>query len=60
MTPIKPGGFLVHPAFGHHYDGAKDEEVIVQILGEGPVSTVQIPQPGDPPPGQGRGGRGGR
>jgi quercetin dioxygenase-like cupin family protein len=41
MVPIKAGGFMFHPAGYHHYDGAKDEEVIVQIMGMGPVKTVQ-------------------
>jgi quercetin dioxygenase-like cupin family protein len=39
-TGIKTGGFMLHPAGFHHWDGAKDEEVIVQIIGMGPVSTV--------------------
>ena len=42
-VPIKTGGFMFHPAGGHHYDGAKNEEVIVQIIGMGPVTTTQIP-----------------
>jgi len=37
---IKAGGFMMHPAGAVHYDGAKDEEAIVQITGIGPVSTV--------------------
>jgi|SRR5579871_123193 len=41
-SPQKPGTFMMHPAGGHHYDGAKDEEVIVQIIGMGPVTTTQI------------------
>jgi hypothetical protein len=41
MVPIKEGGFMYHPANFHHYDGAKDEEVVVQIMGMGPVKTVQ-------------------
>lgn len=41
MIPIQQGGFMFHPANFHHYDGAKDEEVIVQIMGMGPVKTVQ-------------------
>jgi quercetin dioxygenase-like cupin family protein len=41
MRPIKAGGFMFHPAGYHHYDGARDEEVIVQIMGMGPVKTVQ-------------------
>lgn len=39
-TAIKTGGFMLHPAGLHHWDGAKDEEVIVQIIGMGPVQTV--------------------
>ena len=39
---MKPGSFVFHPAFGHHYDGAKDEDVIVQIMGMGPVKTVNV------------------
>ncbi|HEX4348088.1 MAG TPA: cupin domain-containing protein [Vicinamibacterales bacterium] len=58
MTPMKAGSFVFHPANGHHYDGAKDEDVIVQIIGMGPVKTINIPQAGDPPPGQGRRGAG--
>ena len=40
MVPIRQGGFMYHPAGFHHYDGAKDEEVIVQIMGMGPVKTT--------------------
>jgi oxalate decarboxylase/phosphoglucose isomerase-like protein (cupin superfamily) len=38
---MKAGGFMFHPKGLHHYDGAKDEEAIVQIMGMGPVQTVQ-------------------
>lgn len=44
MVPIRAGGLMYHPAGFHHYDGAKpggDEEVIVQIMGMGPVQTTQ-------------------
>ena len=41
-TPLGPGSFMKHPAGGHHYDGAKDEEVIVQIIGMGPVTTTSV------------------
>jgi quercetin dioxygenase-like cupin family protein len=47
MTAMKPGSFVLHPAGGHHYDAAKDEEVTVQIMGMGPVTTTQLsPQAG--------------
>ena len=38
-TPLKAGSFMMHPAKARHYDGAKDEEVIVQIIGIGPSAT---------------------
>ena len=38
-TPIPAGGFAVHTPGKVHYDGAKDEEVIVQIMGMGPSGT---------------------
>ena len=42
MIAVKPGSFIFEPAFGHHYDQARDEEVIVQIMGPGPVKSVQL------------------
>ena len=50
MTPVKAGTFIYEPPNGHHYDMAKDEEVIVEIIGMGPVSTTSLE------PGRGRGG----
>ena len=41
-VPLKPGSFMVHPARAVHWDGAKDEEVILQIIGYGPSGTVPI------------------
>src|SRR5205809_634127 len=42
MIGIKTGGFQYHKAGMHHYDGScDDEEVIVQIMGYGPVKTIQ-------------------
>lgn len=41
-VPLKAGSFMKHPAGVHHYDGAKNEEVIVQITGLGPVTTTPI------------------
>jgi quercetin dioxygenase-like cupin family protein len=37
---MKPGSLMIHPAQAVHFDGAKDEEVIVQITGMGPVKTT--------------------
>ena len=42
MVPMKAGSFVFHPANGHHYDGAKDEEAVVRIMGMGPVTTTQL------------------
>lgn len=41
-VPLKAGSYMRHPAGGHHYDGAKDEEVILAISGIGPASNVYI------------------
>ena len=59
MIAIKQGGLMFHPAGLHHYDGAKDEDVIVQIMGMGPVKTVQteVDEKGQPVTGRGRGGQ---
>jgi quercetin dioxygenase-like cupin family protein len=42
MVPMKAGSFVFHPALGHHFDGAKDEEAVVRIMGMGPVTTKQL------------------
>src|SRR4051794_13018658 len=44
MVPMKAGSFVFHPAFGHHYDMAKDEEAVVRIIGMGPVKSVNLEQ----------------
>jgi quercetin dioxygenase-like cupin family protein len=41
-VPLKPGSYMMHPGKAHHYDGAKDEEVVVQIIGIGPSNTTLI------------------
>lgn len=47
-TPIPAGGFAIHTPGKVHYDGAKDEEAIVQIMGIGPSATNVV----DPGSGQ--------
>ena len=42
MTPVKEGTFIYEPPNGHHYDMAKDEEAVVEIIGMGPVTTTQL------------------
>jgi quercetin dioxygenase-like cupin family protein len=44
MRSVPTGTFIYQPPNAHHYDMAKDEEVIVQIMGMGPVETTSIPQ----------------
>ena len=45
-VPLEPGSYMFHPAKAVHWDGAKDEEVIVQITGIGPAPTI-LATPGD-------------
>jgi len=43
MTPMPAGSVMYHPAYFIHYDGNQDGgETIVQIMGYGPVTTVQV------------------
>ena len=58
MVPIKEGGFIFHPAGKPHYDTAKEEEVIVEIVGLGPVETTQAEVDEKGQAVTGRGGRG--
>jgi hypothetical protein len=39
--PMTPGSYVVHPAMGVHWDGARDADCVIEIVGMGPVSTVQ-------------------
>jgi hypothetical protein len=41
-VPLKAGSFMKHPAGAHHYDGAREEEVILQLVGMGPSSTTRV------------------
>jgi len=41
-VPLNPGSYMFHPARALHWDGSNsDEEVIVQVVGLGPVETTQ-------------------
>ena len=43
MIPMPAGSVMYHPAYFIHYDGSQDgQETIVQIMGYGPVQTVQV------------------
>lgn len=40
---LGPGSFMFHPAGGVHWDGSgSDETVIVQIIGEGPLTSADL------------------
>ncbi|MBS0396155.1 MAG: cupin domain-containing protein [Proteobacteria bacterium] len=49
-TPLPPGSFVIHHAGEVHFDGAKDEEVIVQITGIGPGTATAVDATGRPRP----------
>jgi quercetin dioxygenase-like cupin family protein len=42
VVPLAAGSYMMHPAGAVHYDGAKSEEVIVEIKGIGPATTVRL------------------
>jgi hypothetical protein len=39
-VPMHAGTFVTHFAKQIHYDGAKDEECVIEIVGEGPAPTI--------------------
>ena len=39
-VPVKPGTYVIHKAGEAHYDGAKDEEAVIQVWGMGPATTT--------------------
>ena len=39
-VPVGPGTYVYHKAKGIHYDGAKNEEVIIQVWGIGPDGNI--------------------
>lgn len=41
-TPLGAGDFMKHSAGAIHFDGARDEEAIVEIRGLGPVETTTV------------------
>jgi len=40
FKPVPAGSFVVHTAKEIHYDGAKDEECILEIVGMGPATST--------------------
>jgi quercetin dioxygenase-like cupin family protein len=47
-TPVPAGSFVVHHPNQIHWDGAKDEEAVVQIMGVGPSATIRVDEAGQP------------
>jgi gentisate 1,2-dioxygenase len=43
-VPMKPGTFVTHVGKQVHYDGAKDEEAVVLIVGKGPATLTHVAQ----------------
>jgi quercetin dioxygenase-like cupin family protein len=39
-VPMPAGSFVTHLAKGVHYDGSKDGEAIIEIVGEGPATAT--------------------
>jgi quercetin dioxygenase-like cupin family protein len=39
-VPMPAGSFVVHCARGVHFDGAKDEEAVLLIVGDGPETPT--------------------
>ena len=39
-VPLPPGSFVVHTGKQIHYDGAKDGDAVLQILGMGPADST--------------------
>jgi len=38
------GSFVTHVAKGVHWDGAKDADCVIEIVGMGPATTTQVPE----------------
>jgi hypothetical protein len=43
-VPLPAGSFATHFAKGIHYDGAKDGDVVLEIVGEGPATQTPAEQ----------------
>src|SRR5581483_6982186 len=43
-TPLPAGSFVTHYAKQIHYDGAKDEEAVLEIVGMGPATSTNAEQ----------------
>ncbi|AMK79227.1 MULTISPECIES: cupin domain-containing protein [Methylomonas] len=43
LQPVSAGSFVTHYGNEIHYDGAKDEDTILQIVGIGPATSTPAP-----------------
>lgn len=43
-VPMPPGTFVVHYGGQIHYDGAKDTEAVLEVVGEGPATVIPAEQ----------------
>ena len=43
-VPLKAGSYMYHPAKAVHWDGAKDEDAVLLIMGEGPATATTVPE----------------
>ena len=41
-TPMPPGSFVTHFGKQVHWDGAKDEDAVLLIMGEGPATPTEV------------------
>jgi hypothetical protein len=43
-VPMPPGSFVTHYGKQVHWDGAKDEDAVLLIMGEGPATSTPVPE----------------
>jgi hypothetical protein len=43
-TPMLVGSFVTHFGKQVHWDGAKDEDAVLLIMGEGPATATELEQ----------------
>jgi quercetin dioxygenase-like cupin family protein len=41
-VPVPAGSYVIHHANQAHYDGAKDQETVIQVWGMGPLTTTPV------------------
>jgi len=43
-VPMPAGSFVTHYGKQVHWDGAKDEDAVLLIMGEGPATSTAVPE----------------